>query len=188
MNLQATGWNALVAAQPIDPLQVIASCQLSGAIGVYTRSTTFLQGALGTNTLKFSGNSSVVALDTTDASQQILATQWALKTKMTTSLSNSPVGKIAFVKAGALYDNVLEITLGATNWTDVQLSFRDNLATTGYYFGSATPAVPVFSFAGTHTSAENLHLTIPNPGTYSLVLVLSNSGSYSAFEMEIIAV
>ncbi|MGI0134519.1 MAG: hypothetical protein ACREBW_06145 [Candidatus Micrarchaeaceae archaeon] len=57
----------------------------------------------------------------------------------------------------------------------------------GAFAGSASGAIPVFSFAGSFTGPQLLHLTIPNPGTYSLVLVMSNSGVYSTFEMEIVA-
>jgi len=101
---------------------------------------------------------------------------------------NGSVSKIAFVKAGQYWDNQIEIAFGATNWTNVQLSFRDNLATSGVFANSASGAVPVFAFAGTITGNTTLHLTIPTAGTYSLVFVMNNAGTFSTFEVEIVAI
>jgi hypothetical protein len=56
----------------------------------------------------------------------------------------------------------------------------------GSFAGSASGAVPVFSFSGVITGNAMLTITFPNPGTYSLVLVLDNAGTYSTFEMEIV--
>lgn len=190
MNLSVTGWNSLVQAQPIDPLSAIANCILGATVGIWKRSTTFLEATWGTNTVAFSGaNTTVISLDTTDQTTVVQAAQFVVRTKMVNigASINSSVNKIAFCKAGAYWQNQIEIAFGATNWTDVQLSFRDNLGTTGAFAGSASGAVPVFSFSGTITGNTVLYMTIPNPGTYSLVLVMSNAGTYSTFEMEIVA-
>lgn len=190
MNLQTTGWNALLASQPINPLNAIANCALSAATGVYKRSTTFLQTSWGSNTVAFTGVGTLVSLNSTDASTVAYASQWVTKTKMANSGASlsSTVSKLVFVKAGPSWNNLLDIGFGGTTFTDVQLSFRDNLGTTGVFVGSATGAVPVFSFTGSHTGTEQLSLTVPNAGTYSLVLVMSNAGTYSAFEFEVVAV
>jgi hypothetical protein len=190
MNLQTTGWNALLASQPIDPLNAIANCSLGATAGAYKRSTTFLQAAWGANAVAFTGVAGLISLNTTDASTVAWASQWVTQTKMADAAAsiNSSISKVAFVKAGPYWNNQLEIGFGGINYTDVQLSFRDNLGTTGAFAGSASGAVPVFSFAGNHTGTELLSMTIPNPGTYSLVLVMNNAGTYSTFEMEIVAI
>ena len=190
MNLSTTGWNSFVQAQPIDPLSIIANCSLGGIPGVWERSTNFFQTSWGTNSVGFTGNNTnLVSLNTTDATTVAFATQWAVQTKMVNIAAaiNSAVSKIGFVKAGPNWQNNIEAGFGATNWTNVQLSFRDNLGTTGTFAGSASGAVPVFSFAGLITGNMILSLTIPNPGTYSLVLVMDNAGTWSTFEMEIVA-
>ena len=189
MNISSTGWNSLVQAQPIDPLSIISQCTLGAAAGVWKRSTTFLQNTWGTNSVAFTGTATMSSLNTTDAATIAWAQQWVVQTGMVNvgAAINSAISKAGFGKAGAYWQNSYQIGLGGTNYTDVQLSFRDNLATTGVFAGSASGAVPVFSFAGTHTGNESLVMTIPNPGTYSLVLVMSNAGTYSTFEMEIVA-
>ncbi len=190
MNLSTTGWNAFVQAQPIDPLSVIASCQIGPVPGVWERSTNFLQPGWGTNSLAYTGNNTtMVSLNTTDATTVAFAAQWVVQTRMVNvGAGISPtIAKVAFVKAGAYWDNQIEIGFGVTSWTNVQLSFRDNLGTLGTFASSATGAVPVFLFGAGITGAMVLHMTIPNPGTYSLVLVMNNAGTYSTFEMEIVA-
>lgn len=190
MNLSTSGWNSFVQAQPLDPLSIIANCALGGAIGIWQRSTNFLQASWGSNTVAFTGNSTTLtSLDTTDASTIALAAQWVTQTKMVNVGAgvNPSVSKIGFIKAGPLWQNAIEIGFGATNWTNVQLSLRDNLGTTGVFAGSGTGAVPAFTFSGIVTGNTVLYLTIPRPGAYSLVLVMNNAGTYSTFEMEIIA-
>jgi hypothetical protein len=190
MNISTTGWNDLLAVQPIDPRNIIANVTLGGTQGVYKRSTTCLQASWGTNSVAYTGNNTtMVSLNPTDAASMAWAAQWVVQTKMVDVAAsiNPAVNKLAFTKAGPYWGNNIEIGFGATNYTDLQLTFRDNLATTGVFAGSASGAVPVFSFAGTHTGNELLVVTFPHPGTYSLVLVMNNAGTYSVFEMEIVA-
>ncbi len=190
MNLSVNGWNALTAAQPIDPLSIISNCVFAGTVGAWTRSTSFLQSSWGTNTIAFTGNNTtMVSLDTTDSTTVVQAAQWVVQTKMVNigASINPSVEKIAFAKAGPYWQNQYEIALGATNWTNVQLSFRDNLGTTGLFAGVAAGAVPAFFFGGPFTGNVQLYMTFPRAGTYSLVLVVDNAGVYSTFEMEIVA-
>jgi hypothetical protein len=190
MNLSTTGWNAFSAALPIDPLTIISNCQIGATPGVWQRSTNFLQTSWGTNTVGFTGNiATVISLNPTDASTTAWAAQWVVQTKMVNvgAAINPAVSKIAFAKAGQYWQNNIEIGFGATNWTNVQLSFRDNLGTSGAFAGSANGAVPVFAFAGIITGNLSLAMTIPTAGTYSLVLVMDNAGTFSTFEMEIVA-
>ena len=191
MNLSTTGWNSFVQAQPIDPLSIISNCLFGATAGIWTRSTTVLQSSYGTNTLAYTGNNTtVLSLDTTDQTTVVQAAQFVTRTKMVNVAAsiNPAVGKIAYCRAGAYWQNQIEIALGAINYSNVQLTFRDNLGTTGSFAGSATGAIPVFSFgAGPFTGNTSLYMTIATPGTYSIVLVLDNAGVWSTFEMEIVA-
>jgi hypothetical protein len=192
MNLSVNGWNALTAAPPIDPATIISNCFLGATQGIWQRSTNFLQTSWGTNTIAFTANTTVttlLSLNTTDATTVAQAAQWVVQTGMVNigTAINPAVEKIVFMKAGPYWQNNVQIAFGATNWTNVQLSFRDNLGTLGAFAGSANGAVPVFAFAGTITGATTLSLTIPKAGTYSLVLVLDNAGAWSTFEMEVVA-
>ncbi|MGI0134518.1 MAG: hypothetical protein ACREBW_06140 [Candidatus Micrarchaeaceae archaeon] len=103
MNLSTSGWNAFVQAQPLDPLSIIASCQLGGATGVWERSLTFLQSRWGTNTVGYTGNNTtLISLNGTDATTITFAQQWTVQTKMVNvgANINGAVSKIGFVKAG----------------------------------------------------------------------------------------
>ncbi len=190
MNIITAGWRAFPGTQPIDPLSVILNCSLGAAQGVWQMSTNFLQSSWGTNSIAYTGNNTtLVSLDTTDATTVVQAAQWVVQTKMVNVAAsiNPAVAKIAFTKASQYLQNQIEIALGATNWSNVQLSFRDNLGTSGSFAGGATGAIPVFSFPGIITGNQVLSMTIAKPGTYSLVLVLNNAGTFSTFEMEIVA-
>ncbi len=115
MDLSTTGWNSLSQAQPIDPLSIIANCSLGGAAGVWERSTTFLQPRLGTNTVAYTGNNTtLVTLNPTDASTIAWAAQWDVQTKMVNvgASINAAISKVAFIKAGSLWDNQIEIGFG----------------------------------------------------------------------------
>ena len=92
--------------------------------------------------------------------------------------------KVVFLRAGAKWENQVEIAFGASNYTNVQLSFRDNLGTSGSFLNGSTGAVPVVTFSGTQTGNLVLHATILQPGNYSMVIVASTGGTFSTFEME----
>ena len=188
MNISVTGWNNLIDAEPLDPRAIIANVSLGASTTTFKRSTSFLQSSWGTNTVGFTGNANLQTLNPTEASTIAYASQWTLATKMvnTGASINGAVGKLVFAKAGTMWQNNIELAFGATNWTDVQLSLRDNLGTSGSFLNSATGAVPVFSFSGTLTGNQSLGITFLQPGVYSLVLVVSNAGTYSTFEMEVV--
>ena len=99
---------------------------------------------------------------------------------------NPTITKIVFARNGTQWDNQIEINLGATNWNDVQLSLRDNLGTVGAFAAGASGSIPVIFFTGTQTGTLTLHLTFAASGNYSFVLLASNAGTYSAFEMEFV--
>jgi hypothetical protein len=187
--ISSQGWNDLQGAAPLDPRSILATAQLGVTVSVFKRSTTFLQSTWGTNPAAFTGNNTtLISLDNTDAKTQIAAIQWAFKTKMVNvgAAVNSTMSKVGFARAGLMWDNAFEIGFGGIGYTDVQFSCRDNLGTLGQFAGSASGAVPVFSFPGTITGNVILHLTFLSPGTYSMVMVMSNAGTYSATEFEFV--
>ncbi len=192
MNISAQSWQDLSLAQPIDPRSILLYASLSGAgLGSFILSTSFLQATWGTNPIALTGNNTFVSsLQSTDASTVADAAQWSFSHQMVNA--NSALGpamkKVVFLRAGSLWQNNIEINFGAANYTNVQLSLRDNLGTSGVFFNGSAGAVPVILFAGTQTGTLTLHLVIPQPGMYSTVLVLNNAGTYSTFEMELVVI
>jgi len=137
--------------------------------GVYTRSTNFLQASWGTNPLVFTGNNTqVISLNPTDASTQADAAQWTLNHQMVNVAANIPtaLNKVVFLRAGAFWQNQIEINFGASTYTSVMLSFRDNLGTSGQFLNSATGAVPVITFSGGMTGNKILNFTMSQTGVF----------------------
>ncbi|MBL7976650.1 MAG: hypothetical protein JNJ85_17175 [Candidatus Kapabacteria bacterium] len=188
MNILVQSWNDLPLSQPVDIRGIVANAVLGVATGDFTRSTTFLQSSWGTNAIVLTGSGMLQSLDPTDAKTVIDAQQWTVAHKMiNTSSSLAPtMRRIMFLRAGEIWSNNFQIALGATNYTDIQLSLRDNLGTSGLFLGSGTPGVPVLAFSGVMTGNVNFNLTVKQAGTYSMVLVVKDNGTgvYSTFEME----
>ena len=180
-------WLDIPVMPPLDPRAIVITANLQATLGNFIRSTTFLQASWGANPFVFTGNNNqVVSLDTTDAATSVDATQWTFAHQMVNASATIPsaLSKVIFLRAGEIWDNQIEINLGVSNYTNVQLSFRDNLATSGTFLNGSAGSVPVILFPGTKTGILILHLTIRRPGKYSMVLVANNAGTYSAFEME----
>jgi hypothetical protein len=80
----------------------------------------------------------------------------------------------------------VQFQFGGTTYTDIQLSFRDNAASSGDFSGGSTGSIPVASFAGNFTGAVDLKVVLKQFGRFSMMLVLKDNGSgnYSTFEME----
>ncbi len=187
MNISTTGWQDISLATPLDPRSIVANAILSATSGAFTRSTNFLQATWGTNPFVYTGNNTkVVSLDTTDALSVQDAAQWTFAHQMVNSSATlgPALQKVVFLRAGNKWDNQVEINLGVSNYTNVQLSFRDNLGTSGAFLNGSTGAMPVVSFSGTQTGVLVLHLTLLQPGNYSMVIVASTGGTFSTFEME----
>jgi hypothetical protein len=187
MNISAQSWQDLQVAPPIDPKSIILGASLGGAGGTFTRSTNVLQAAWVASPVAFTGaNTKIISADTTDASTTIDAIQWTFNHQMVNAAANIPpaLAKTVFLRAGVIWDNQIEINLSGGTCNNVQLTFRDNLGTSGTFLNSAIGAVPVISFGSGLTGTLVLHLSLLQPGTYSMALIMVIAGNWSAFEME----
>lgn len=187
MNIRTQGWQDIDILQPLDPRFIILNSTLGSSAGQFTRSTTFLQGLWGTNPFAYTGTNTVLAsLDTTDAATTVEAAQWSFLHQMvnTSSALGTAMRKVVFMRAGRIWDNRVEISFGGATYSDVQLSFRDNLGTSGIFLNGSSGSIPVASFSGTFTGNNILHVTLRRPGVYSMVIVANNGTNYSTFEME----
>jgi len=193
MNIQSQSWQDLQIANPLDPKSIIPYATLGTNAGAFSRSTNILQSAWVASPLVFTGNNtSVVSTDTTDQSTVVDAAQWTFTHQMVNVAANIPpsMSKVVFMRAGKNWQNKIEIALGAPNYTNVQLTFRDNLGTSGQFLNSATGSAPVILFGGGAAITGNQVLTLPvlQPGTYNMVLAMLTGGNWSAFEMEWVVV
>jgi hypothetical protein len=142
---------------------------------------------MGSKSACFYGNNTkVISNDSTDQSTAIDAAQWTFNHQMVNVGANIPpaMNKLVFLRAGKIWSNQLEFNLGASTYTNIQLTFRDNLGTSGQFLNSASGAVPVISLGGGLTGTQLMNLVILQPGTYSMVLAMLTGGNWSAFEME----
>lgn len=190
MNINVQGWQNLQVATPIDPKSVILNAAMNFTQGIFTRSINFLEAAWSASPLAFTGNNNKLnSLNGTDASTVAEAIQWTFDHQMVNVAANIPtaMNKLIFARAGKYWDNQFEINFGASTYNNVQLSFRDNLGTSGQFLNSASGAVPVISFGNSITGVQLLHFTFSQPGVYSLVLVMQTGANWSAFEIECVA-
>ncbi|MEI8133511.1 MAG: hypothetical protein WCH46_00370 [bacterium] len=190
MNIQTQGWQDLQVAQPIDPKSIILSVALNSTTGTWQRSTNALQTTwAGTNALAFTGNNtSVASYDLTDGATVVDAAQWTIAHQMVNASSNIPpsMNKVVFVRAGEIWDNKLEINFGASSYNNVQLTFRDNLGTSGQFVNGATGGVPVYNFGNGITGNQILHLTLLRPGVYNMVFLMVLSSNWSTYDFQLI--
>ncbi len=99
------------------------------------------------------------------------------------------VQKIMFLKAGTAFVNNLYLDWKAgITATSVELSFRDNSATSGDFQNAAAGTVPAFVFPSTATYGglgRNLQVTLLRTGRFIVGLrIVDSTGSPSMFEME----
>ncbi|MEI8135554.1 MAG: hypothetical protein WCH46_10870 [bacterium] len=191
MAITTPGWQDMSVAQPIDPKAILQYAGLGATLGTFTRSTNILQSAWGASPLVYIGaNTKVVSYDITDAATTTDALQWTFNHQMVNVGANIPsaLNKIAYLRAGAIWDNQVEINFGASTYNNVQLTVRDNLATSGQFLNSATGSVPVISFGSGITGNQVLHVSLLRPGVYSMVLAMVTGGVWSVFEMEWIVI
>jgi hypothetical protein len=187
MNIQAQSWQDIQVAQPIDPRSIILNAALGSTLPTFTRAVNAINSPQVTSPLVFTGNNTKVAsLDTTDAATIVNAGQWTMLHQMVNVGATIPpaLNKLVFLRAGSIWDNQVEINFGASAYNNVYLGFRDNLGTSGVFINGSSGGVPVLSFGNGITGNQVLHVTIAQPGIYSMVLSMVLSGNYNAFEME----
>ena len=156
-----------------------------------TECTNVLQTSWGTSPLAFTGNNTALASnDGTDASTIVDAQQWTFNHQMVNVGANIPpsMSKVIYLRAGKIWFNNFEINFGASSYNNVQLTFRDNLATSGQFLNAATGSVPTVNFGNGITGNHTLSVAITQPGVYNMVLVMVTGGVWSAFEMEWIVI
>jgi hypothetical protein len=189
MNILTQSWQDLPVAPPIDPRAIILNTQLGIIEGTFVRSTSLLQSAYAASPLVYTGNNTkVMSLDITDSATIVDCQQWTFNHQMTNASANIPpaLSKVAYTRAGKNYDNQIEINFGASTYNNVQLTMRDNQGTSGTFLNGSVGSIPAFSFGNGITGNQILHLTIPQTGVYSMVLVMLLSGNWSVFEMELV--
>ena len=189
MNIAVQSWQDLQVTMPIDPRSVILNTMVGATQGSFVRSTSLLQPSWGTSPLAYTGilnSTKVISLDTTDALTIADAAQWTLVHQMVNVATGIPssMNKVAFLRAGRSWDNLIDIAFGGTACNNVQLTMRDNQGTSGQFMNSATGSIPVFFFGSGITGNQQLHVTIAQPGIYSMALVMNISSVWSVFEME----
>lgn len=59
-----------------------------------------------------------------------------------------PLRRVLFLRGGRQWKNVLNFNLGGITASEVQLSFRDNAASSGNFTGSASGSIPVIKWTG----------------------------------------
>ncbi|MFI5200889.1 MAG: hypothetical protein ACHQNE_00695 [Candidatus Kapaibacterium sp.] len=195
-------WFDLVVMPPMDPRGIIQSVLFQNQAGAsqpasFARSATFLHNSTWVNppmivTQPGGGTSPgfVLAANPQDFDSMVAAQNWTSLHAMTVTSAQVAlsVQKLMFLKAGMKFVNniYLDFTGGATS-TDIQLSIRDNSATSGDFQGAPTGTVPVFSFPSTTYggTGKQMQLTLLQPGRFNVGLrIIDNSGNYSIFEMD----
>lgn len=194
-------WFDLVVMSPIDPRGIIQYAAFENQAGAtqianFARSSNFLQAVTWVNppmvvTQPGTGTTSFVqATNPQDYDSAVAAGNWSATHAMTVNSAQVAlaVQKIMFLKAGIQFINniYLDFTGGATS-TNIQLSIRENSATTGDFQGAGIGTVPVFAFPSSTYggTGRNMLLTILKPGRFNVGLrIVDNSGNYSIFEMD----
>lgn len=183
-------WFDLSIIPPIDPRELIADVRINGTQATFARSTDFLQTTWATNTVALTGNTLCEAWETDNFWKVEDAAQWTQSHQagnFTSSIA-PPLRKVVFLRGGRQWKNTLEVALGGSTFTDIQLTFRDNAASAGNFAGSSNGSVPVFKWTGSFTGTVGLQLSLKDMARVSMVMKLVTGGNHSMFEMEWIVV
>ncbi len=190
-------WFDLVVMPPMDPRSIISAVtfEASGGgqqAGTFARSSTWLHSATWINPplIVSQSGANVTCPNVQDFASVEEANVWNGLHLMTAQNNQLPlsVQKIMFLKSGTAFVNniFLNWSAGVTS-TDVQLSFRDNAATSGDFQNAGSGTVPVFAWSGPTfgSTARNLQVTLLRTGRFQVALrIIDNSGNYSMYEMD----
>jgi len=196
-------WFDLVVMPTMDPRSFIQTASFEDQGGTmrpatFARSGNFLVGGpwaqpnLSITPPGGSAIPNVTVPNTYDFASLEDANAWnTLHQMVALNLTNLPIAvqKIMFLKAGTAFVNNIyfDWKVGVTA-TDIQLSFRDNSATSGDFQNSGAGTVPAFIFPATATfggTARNFQVTLLRTGHFNVALrILDSTGSPSVFEME----
>lgn len=185
-------WNDLIAMPPADPRDLIGNAVIAGTTVQFLRSNSFTisSGTWITSPFSLGPSAPVCAALGVDSYQCVeWANQWNfdhLTAKVGDSLTALPLLKLAFLRAGTQWKNIMRLNLGPATYNDLQLSYRDNAATRG----DAQGTIPVISFTGGNlTGNVILEITLKRTGHFMMGLRgIDGSSNRSMYEMEWIVV
>jgi hypothetical protein len=190
-------WFDLVVMPTMDPRSIISAVTFESSgggqtAGIFARSSTWLHASTWVNPplIVSQTAANVVCQNVQDFSSVEAANTWNGLHLMTAQNNQLPIAvqKIMFLKAGTAFTNNIFLDWSPTvTSTDVQLSFRDNSATSGDFQNAAAATVPVFAFSGATfgSTARMLQVTLLRTGRFHVALrIIDNSGNYSMYEME----
>lgn len=202
-------WVDLSKMTPQNPMDLIAYAEMRLIPGFYVNSSTFLipggqsappvsppfgpppplpPTAWAPSPFAVNGQITCQANESDNMQMVSDARDWNMQhqTVDTSAFAALPIRKILFLRGGTQWMNSIPLSLGPGNYSNLQLSFRDNAATRGDYAGT----YPVIEFAnvGTpFTGNVNLNVVLNMMGRVSMVIrAIDNSvpGVWSMFEME----
>jgi hypothetical protein len=186
-------WYDFSIAAPEDPRDLISNVALNGVEGDFLYSQTFSHpsGSWIATPLTLNGTPICFSLWTDNQLAVAHAAQWNfLHGTISTDPKISPLlNNVIYVKAGNAWQMTIPISTNGITLTDIQLSFRDNAATSGDYIGATSGGIPAFSFPGMFSGSLTLDITFSSTGRVQLALrTIDNSGNYSMFGFECVIV
>lgn len=185
MNSPVQSWYDVALQQPVDPRILIANSYLDATQGAFTRSATYGAAGWAATPLTLNGSVTCATLHTDDMLAVAEAAQWTFSHQGQNLAGTNPpcLQKVQFLRGGTSYEMSFGIDFGGSNHTNVQLSFRDNVATPGDFAGTFG-SIPVISYTGTWTGVRTFKVTLKQLGTFIMGLRTQVGGSNYLFEME----
>lgn len=191
LNTAPQSWYDLAILQPIDPRHLIADARLDNSQGTFVRSSSFLVTTWATGSTVLTGSTTCQAWQTDNLMKVEDAEQWNLAHQggnFTSSVA-PPLRRIVFLRGGREWRNELFLNFGPTVYNDVQLSFRDNAASSGNFSSGGSATVPAYKWSGAFTAAPALSVSLKQFGRFLMALKLTDSlGNNTMWEMEWIVV
>ncbi|MDB5033155.1 MAG: hypothetical protein JWQ98_396 [Chlorobi bacterium] len=127
-----TSWIGWADTEPQNPLDLIANATLNGTQGVFARSSNYWNPSSwysGGNPFTLASAPLCVALGT-DSQQKIAdAAQWNMQHTTANLTVAPPLRKVIFLRGGLDWEMHIPLSFGASTYTTVELSFRDNAGT-----------------------------------------------------------
>lgn len=181
----------LASMQPKCPLHLIAWININGTTPTVVNSSTFTitSGTWEASSFSIATVTQCVALGAENFQIVADADQWnfqALTAKVGDSLNQSQLNKLMFLRGGKKWKMRIGINLGSAKYNDLQLSFRDNAATSGDVQGT----IPVIVFTGENLTGNIiLEVVLKLFGHFSMCLrAIDGSSNKSMFEIEWVVV
>lgn len=186
-------WYDLSITPPSDPRDLIDNAKLNSTAGVFLHSTTFAKPPVSwaASPLSIPSAPTCSSLWTDNQLAVASATQWNFLhgTKSTNPKISPLLSNLLYLKSGSSWKMTIPLSTGLATLTDIQLSYRDNAATSGDYIGSSTGGIPAISFTGSFTGSLTLELTMKHEARVQLAIrTIDSLGNYAMFGVECIIV